>query len=384
MTTGNWSVPETEIMDSIAGAVDDGRAVLATVVAVEGSAYRRPGAKIVITEDGGGVGSITAGCLEDAVRSLAREVFEDDTPRVERFDLTGTDEEWGLGLGCNGVIDVLFEPLDESYRPVVDAYQRGEDVSVVTVLDSGTTGISRGERALAFRTRDSGDGELVFEASDWPDWVRQEASGPAAKLLDDETSERRTLERGEHRVDVFIDSVTAPPELIIFGSGHDVSPLVSLAKQVDFRVTVVTFRGAAASEDRFPAANRVLSMSPAEVRDELEFDSDTYAVVMSHNFIDDRIALEEVVATGTEYVGLMGPRKRFEEMRTEIEAEGRTLDDGDLDRIYSPAGLDLGGSTPVQIAHSIVAEVSAVHNERDPKHLRERDGPIHDRSPGDD
>jgi xanthine dehydrogenase accessory factor len=146
-------------------------------------------------------------------------------------------------------------------------------------------------------------------------------------------------------------------------------------------VTVASFRGAAATEDRFPSADRVLSTSPADLRDTLAFDTDTYAVVMTHNFVDDRIALEELLATPVEYIGMLGPRKRFEEIEAAIADDGRTVSEADRDRIYAPAGLDLGGDTPFHIAQSIVAEVTAVHHDRDPHHLTDRDGPIHVRSP---
>jgi xanthine dehydrogenase accessory factor len=167
---------------------------------------------------------------------------------------------------------------------------------------------------------------------------------------------------------------------VVFGGGHDVAPVVELASQVDFRVTVVTFRGAAAKADRFPAADRVLSTSPADIREAVGFDADTYAVLMTHNFVDDRLALDELLATPVEYVGLMGPRKRFREMREAFDEEGRSFSDAELARIYTPAGLDLGGGTPYHIAQSIVAEVTAVHHGREPKHLKEREGPIHDRA----
>ncbi|MFT4946479.1 MAG: xanthine dehydrogenase accessory factor, partial [Natronomonas sp.] len=119
MTAGDWSVPETEVMDAVGDAIDDRRAVLATVVDVVGNAYRRPGAKMVIAEEGDGIGSITAGCLEDEVLAIAEDVIAEGRPRVEQFDLTGDDDVWGLGVGCNGVIDILLEPLEDSYRPVV-------------------------------------------------------------------------------------------------------------------------------------------------------------------------------------------------------------------------------------------------------------------------
>jgi len=374
MTAGDWSVPETEVMDAIDGAIDDRRAVLATVVDVEGNAYRRPGAKMVIADDGDGIGSITAGCLEDEVVGLAAEVLAEGRPFLERFDLTGDDDVWGLGVGCNGIIDILLEPLDESYRPVVDAYEAGEDIAVLTVLE-GAGDSERGDRALA---RPDGD-TLALEAPDWPDWLLGAVRGPAPELLEGDTSDTLTFDHEGATVEVFVDAVTAPPHLVVFGSGHDVAPVASLASQLDFRVTVASFRGATATEKRFPAADEVLSTSPADLRDAVEIDEDTYAVVMTHNFIDDRIALEELLETPTEYVGLLGPRERFEEMREDFNEDGREFTRAELDRIYTPAGLDLGGGTPFHIAQSIVAEVTAVHFDRKPKHLKDREGHIHER-----
>jgi len=198
-------------------------------------------------------------------------------------------------------------------------------------------------------------------------------------LLDSDTSDTLSFDRDGETVEVFVDSVTAPPNLVIFGTGHDVAPVADLASQVDFRVTVAGFRGATATEERFPAADEVLSTSPADVRRALDLDGTTYAVVMTHNFIDDRIALEELLESPVPYIGLLGPRERFEEIREECRAEGREFTDAELERIYTPAGLDLGGGTPFHIAQSIAAEVTAVRYGREPKHLREREGHIHER-----
>jgi len=362
-------------MDAIGAAIDDQRAVLATVVDVEGSAYRRPGAKMVIAEDGDGIGSITAGCLEDEVIDLAEEVLAAGRPHVERFDLVGEDDVWGLGVGCNGIIDILLEPLDEGYRPVVGAYEDGEDLAVLTVLEGGEAS-RRGDRTLA---RPDGDGSLDIDAPEWPDRLVEALAKPAGDLLATDTSDTLTVGHDGREVSVFVDAVSAPPDLVVFGSGHDVAPVASLASQVDFRVTVASFRGASATAERFPDADRVLSTSPAEIREAIEFDADTYAVVMTHNFIDDRIALSELLETPAEYVGLLGPRERFDELREDLREDGREFTAGELDRIYTPAGLDLGGETPFHIAQSIVAELTAVHFDREPRHLKEREGHIHER-----
>jgi xanthine dehydrogenase accessory factor len=375
MTAGDWSVPETEVLNAVGGAIDDDHAVLATVVDVVGNAYRRPGAKMLVTEDDDGVGSITAGCLEDEVLAIAEDVVTEGRPRVEQFDLTGDDDVWGLGVGCNGVIDILLEPLDDSYRPVVDAYERGEDIVALTVLDSDAADVSHGARAYATRA----DGSLSFDASGWPDWLLDTLEDPATKLLAAETSDTLEFEHDGERVEVFVDAVTAPPELVIFGSGHDIAPVANLGSRVDFRVTVASFRGATATDDRFPAADRVVSTSPAAIRETIDFDENTYAVVMTHNFVDDHITLEELLDTSVPYIGLLGPRERFQEIRDELREGGVELSQEDMGRIFTPAGLDLGGGTPFHIAQSVVAEVTAIRFGREPTHLTEREGHIHER-----
>ena len=128
MTQSNWSVPETEVVQRIRDRLDaDKTDVLATVVNVEGNAYRRPGAKMLLDEGGTGVGSITAGCLEDELVKVGREVRETGRPELVTYDLMEDDEDdvWGMGVGCNGVIEVLLEPLTETYRPAVEAFFDG-------------------------------------------------------------------------------------------------------------------------------------------------------------------------------------------------------------------------------------------------------------------
>lgn len=376
MTQPNWSVPETEVVQQISDRLDgDGSDILATIVDVEGNAYRRPGAKMLLDEGGSGVGSITAGCLEDELRSAAVGVRERGRPELVRYDLMEDDEDvWGLGVGCNGIIDVLLEPLDESYRPAVEAFDRGEDVAIVTVL-SGNGHLERGDRAY-YVPNDSRlrlpDGS---PAESWPDTI----AGPADELASRGRGEVLALEIDGAEVSFFVDGLSAPTDLVVFGSGHDVGPVTELAGLNDFRVTVVGFRGAVDLDDRFPAAHRTVTTSPGSIAEAIDIDDDTYAVVMTHNFVDDRITVEQLLESPAPYVGLMGPRKRFEEMLEAFDDEGVTLEEDAFASLYTPIGLDLGGGTPYQIAHSIVAEILAVTNDRAPRHLRDRDGHIHER-----
>ena len=377
MSEHDWAVSERDVLDAI-GAVRaaDERAAVATIVDVEGSAFRRPGAKMLVRADGSSHGLITAGCIEDEVMALVQDVLAADEPRIETYDLMEDDDVWGLGIGCNGILDVLVEPLDGSYDPLVTAVDDREPIAVLSVLegtdaDGGT--IPCGTRAYL---RD-GAVEPVDEA--FADWIADGVVDPARSLLADGKATVVEVGEGDVHARVFVDGIRPAPRLLVLGSGPDVGPVVDLGHKNGFRVDVVSFRGAVDVADRFPMADDTHSTTPAALAEAVDLDDDTYAVVMTHNFIDDRLALEPLVDAGVPYVGLMGPRDRFEEMLEAFADEGRTFDEAALERIYTPIGLNLGSGSPYGIATSILAEVLAVHNDRPPVHLKEREGPIHDR-----
>jgi len=376
MTEEQWSAPESVVLTATRELIESDRTgVLATVIGVEGNAYRRPGAKMLIPSDGDGIGSITAGCLEDEVLNLANQVLSEGNHRVETFDLMGDDDVWGLNVGCNGVIDLLLEPVDTRFRPLLDAYNANESVARLTVLESNEPEISDWQTAYA-----SVSGSVKTTAEPLPEWFRTAVSEQSGQIAANGKADTLTITGPDGNIRVFADGITPPPKLVLVGTGHDVAPAVDLGKKNDFKVSVVGFRGAQADSERFPKADHVTSTSPAVIRDAVDIDEDTYVVVMTHNFIDDRLAVDELVKSATSYIGLMGPRNRFEEMLTEFEAEGREFSQAELESVYTPVGLDLGGGTPYQIAHSIISEVLAIHNDRQPRHLKKRDGPIHRRA----
>jgi len=375
MTQRNWSVPETEVVQRIRDRLDaDGTDVLATIVDVDGNAYRRPGAKMLLDEGGEGVGSITAGCLEDELVRVGARVRETGRPELVTYDLMEDDEEdvWGLGVGCNGAIEVLLEPLTDAYRPAVEAFTERRDVGVLTVIDGGDSGFEQGDRAYYYPDGDALRTPEGDEAVDWPAGL----AGPARELAADGKADTVTVRHGGTEIEVFVDGLAAPADLVVFGTGHDVGPVTEFAAKNDFRVTVVGFRGAVDLEARFPAADRIVTTSPATVADDLDLGDRTYAVVMTHNFVDDQLTVEVLLNAGVPYVGLMGPRERFEQLR---EGFDESFGEAALESLYTPVGLDLGGGSPYQIAHSIVGEALAVSNGREPRHLREREGPIHER-----
>ncbi|WP_255169620.1 XdhC family protein [Natrononativus amylolyticus] len=389
MSHDNHPLPETALLERIGDRLDSADAadatgppdVVATVVAVEGAAYRRPGAKALFEAGGDGIGAITAGCLEDDLRRATARVRATGAPRIETYDLTAEDGVWGLGLGCNGVVTVLLEPLEAHYRRAVEPVRTRRDVAVCTVL-AAEGPLERGDRA--YYLPDEGLFETPGTDVTATGWPTAAVSGPAGEMTSEGRSGVVELSVGGRRLDVFVEAIPAPPTCLVFGSGPDVAPVVDLASRADFRVVVVGFRGAVDLEGRFPGADRTVTTSPRDLQDAVAIDERTHAVVMTHNFVDDRLVLETLLDSPAPYVGIMGPRKRFEELRAELAADGRPVSEGDLERIYAPIGLDLGLGTPAGIAQSVVAELLAVSRDRRPGHLRDRGGPIHDRPRPDD
>ncbi len=380
MTVNMWSVPETKVVQEIERRLDDGENadVLATVVDVEGNAYRRPGAKSLSRSDGSGIGTITPGCLEDEIHDASASVRESGRPELVKYDLMEDEEDgWGLGVGCNGIIDVLLEPLSVTYQPVVEAFTGGRSIAVCTVLDSDNDHtLSPGDRAYYHPDDDRLSTPSGDTASAWP---VDQLAGPANEFASRGNASTLEVEHDGLTLSIFVDGVAPPEELVIFGTGHDVTPVTEFGAKTGFRVTVVGFRGAVDLEDRFPDADRTVTTSAGRLADDINLGPGTHAVVMTHNFLDDRLTVDALLDAGVPYIGLMGPHDRFERMLEAFESEGRSIDREALETVYTPVGLDLGDGSPYGIAHSIVAEVIAVANDRKPRHLRERDGHIHER-----
>lgn len=348
----------------------DEEAAVATIVGVEGSAFRRPGAKMVIPRDGGTHGAITPGCLEETILDVAQSVLEDGAASVRTYDFTN-DDEWGVGLGCNGVIDVLTEPLDASWGDALAAVSDDRSVTMATVTETSDDSIPEGSRCFV-----EADGAVCPASNRAPLPDRLVDADRLAETPDGTTV---TLTEGDESIEVFVDRLEPPAELLVFGWQLDVQPVTKLAREAGFRVTVAAGRGAYADADTFPHADRVVSTHPSDLDDVISVPERTYAVIMSHNFVDDRIAVEALLRTDVPYIGLMGPRKRFEEMQSASEADGRSFASDELDRVATPVGLDLGGDDLSTVALSIVSEAVAVRNEESGGRLTQKAGPIHSR-----
>jgi len=368
-----WSITNADLRAQLqACRRDETDAALITVAAVDGSAYRRPGAKMLVPADGDAAGAVTAGCLEGAIQNIAADVISTDRSRIEVFDLMDDDGSWGLGLGCNGIIDVLVEPIDASFDKVLATLENGDSISIVTVLDG---------KKVGRRTLITADGpESVPDRKPVPKSVLTDAADTIDSFHNTGTTNTVTITTGNQEYTLLIDNLQPVPEILLFGSQNDLSPLANLATDIGFRVTVHSPRGAVDNET-IPAADRVVTGHPSTIADTVGIPDHTYAVMMSHNLVDDGIALRTLLKeTTVPYVGLMGPRERFADLRDNFADDGVRLTEAELNRIATPVGLDLGSGEPVKIALSIVSEILAVSNNRTGGRLCERANPIHPRT----
>lgn len=343
--------------------------VVAVVVDVRGSAFRREGARLFVWPDGSWSGNISGGCLEPDVAMIAEEVRRSGRARTRRYDLA-EDEMWGLGLGCGGDVEVLLEPFrPEVYRRMLDAPAGGVRVRPLPEAEEGD-GVPE-----EFWWAPPADGEGTDPAAD----VAAEAA--AGDLPPDlarvaAARYRRGLPGTETTADgrrVFFDVILPPRRLVVCGAGHDSAPLVDLAAAAGFSVIVVDPRPAYANADRFPRATRIERAEAPEVLPQLGLGPRDAVVVKHHHLRRDQAALAAALRTRAGYVGQLGPRSRTEAMLAEV---GAPLPDQDA-RLRAPVGLDLGAESPEQLAVSIVGELLAWANGHPAGFLRERRGPIH-------
>ncbi len=342
------------ILDHVARLGQAGeRAAIATVVRIKGSAYRRPGAKLLVQESGATSGGISGGCLEADVRAAALEVVAGAPARLLHYD-TGSDEEtvWGLGLGCEGAVELHLQRADpELCKTLRELMSARAPFAIATLLPSG--------RAVPFA-----QGRLLGSTGSVQ--LDAEIARRASPLLDEGQSQ--LLQLGEESV--FIDVLRPPPHLAIFGGGDDAQPLASLAALAGFEVNVVDHRPAFLTAARFPPpVNLALRRASDGVAGLLQ-GKRPFAVVQTHALIHDRDWLRALLAESLAYIGLLGPRARGDEVLRQLGASAS-------ERVFAPVGLDLGADGPEQVAISIVAELLAVHSGRDPRHLRARQGGIH-------
>lgn len=322
------------------------RAALATVVRVRGSAYRHEGAKLVVADDGRIAGNVSGGCLEEDVREVARRVMESGITERRTY-CGGTNEiaAWDLGVGCEGEVEILIEPVLSDRATERGLIAAEVPFVVITRLDGVPC---PGEPA-----------RLVVSGDEAEEWLASDRS--------------QVLERDG--TTLFVDVMVPPPRLLVVSAGDDARHVARLADDVGFRVIVADRRPGLLAPERFPSSVRLVDTDAARLMERIVLDTHSFAVVMTHHFADDTDYLRALLLSPARYIGVLGPRQRTERILGILRAEG--VLSPDESRIYGPTGLDIGTDGAEQVALSVLAEILAVRSGRRPRSLRERGVPIH-------
>jgi xanthine/CO dehydrogenase XdhC/CoxF family maturation factor len=336
-----------ELADFLRAHQDDRALVLATVVATEGSSYRKPGAMMLVRENHQFAGLISGGCLEGDLVEHASAVFGDGRPRRITYDLSSDEDAiLSLGLGCGGIVHLLLQRLEREEgfgflpRLLDTVNERSTCILAVAHIESGN--LPLGATAMAdSQGRRSGDerlfGYLEQPARKWGSTGRYRYAGASP---------------GGGPGPVLLVRVEPSPRVLICGAGPDAVPVARQVDALGWECLVVDHRGAYARPDRFPASAQVLKAWPKDLADSFDLGEVDAAVVMSHNLEHDATYLAQLGPLNLRYLGLLGPRARREELQDRLGiTEGR---------VRGPAGLDIGAELPESVALSIIAEMHAV------------------------
>ncbi|NNM23706.1 MAG: XdhC family protein [Flavobacteriaceae bacterium] len=315
------------------------RAVLATVVALEGSSYRKPGVRMLLLENGTMIGAVSGGCVEKDIARQSEAVFHEDKPRMMTYD-------GRYRLGCEGILYILLEP----FRP---------DETCVSKLQE------------CFLLRNEFELKSTF--------MMQEGNaaglGTSVMIQGQSYLLNPTLQPSEE-LKSFVEVMPPCFKLMIFGAEHDAVQLCQFAAGTGWEVTVISGPLESKSFENFPGATAFYSVSPDQVALE-QIDDQTAVMVMSHNFANDLKFLLELKETKPAYLGLLGPAHRREKLLDQLLEYCPELSQEFIDSIHGPAGLNIGAETPQEIAISILSEVLSTVREKTPIPLKKKKGGIH-------
>ncbi len=353
-----------EIVEDVARWLSAGHTgiAVATVLKTFGSAPRKEGAKLAFLPAGAPAvgdlaagdlaaghlsGSISGGCVESAIIEEADAVIRSGEPKVIHFD-TSDDDAWDVGLPCGGSIDVLVEPIDiDTFNFARSLINRNERVAQITVISAGESDMT---------------GKLVVAGSGaWKGDFPPSLLNAALKLAADARSSGRIMLTDT--VEVFLDIVRPVPTLVAVGGVHTAMALSRMARVLGFITVVVDPRKTFSAAERFPDVDFLLTDWPQKAFERIPLTEDTAIVVLTHDPKLDDPALEAALSSGAFYIGALGSARTQEKRRKRLGGLG--FDEKALARIHGPVGLEIGSSTPEQIALSILAEVVAVMNGRD-------------------
>ncbi len=330
---------------------NEGKAIaLATVVQTWGSSPRRAGSKMAITLDGEIAGSVSGGCVENAVVEAGVRSLKTTRPQLLRFGVAD-ETAWEVGLACGGSIDVFVKPLDYKYFEALRSALESEKPAVSVTVLRGPDGFLGSEFLLGENERGAN-----------PIWkgLDEQITGLAAEALLQGASRRVRLS-GE--VEIFLEVIQPPPTLIVVGGVHIAVALTSMAKMLGYRTILIDPRRAWASRDRFPDVDRLIQAWPAEAFGQIEVTRSTAIAVLTHDPKLDDPALKIVLASPAFYIGALGSPATHARRRKRLLADA--VSEAQLSRLHAPIGLEIGAQSPEEIALAVMAEVVETRRKRE-------------------
>lgn len=356
----------------------DIKCVLATVVHVEGSSYRRAGARMLVDEYGNITGAISGGCLEGDALKKALFALEKQENKLITYDTSDEDDAViGAQLGCNGVIQVLFEPVHfGNNNNVCELLKMVVDIEVPSVtsigfnLDNtqeqlGTVLVSNGQEVFAHKNLGKETLKVLHEKSH--------------EVIENEKSSFLEMDGNEGMSHIFMEFHSSPVQLVLVGAGNDAQILAQQAELLGWKVIVTDGRPTHANKSRFVGSCQVIVTKPEATLENVRLDERTCFVLMSHNYNYDLSVLKLLLdKPEIPYIGILGPLKKYQRMLDELADEGLELSENDLSKIHAPIGLEMGAETPAEIGLSILAEIQSVLTNKTPMPLKQKKAPIHD------
>jgi xanthine dehydrogenase accessory factor len=355
------------------------QSALATVVHLDGSSYRRPGARMLVTDEGRMTGAISGGCLEGDALNKALLVMIQQQARLVTYDTSDEDDiTLGVQLGCNGIVRILIEPVisGNPLNPLellkkINA--KRQHAVLVTLFDMENKNREQPGTRLLLEEDGSIHGELEDRL------LMTTLLEDAGDVLHGQQSLFKKYKTGNQTISALIEYFPPAISLVIVGAGNDAQPMVSMADILGWEARVVDGRATHATTERFAAACQVLVSKPEKVLEQIPIDNQTVFVLMTHNYHYDLAMLRALLKTNAVYIGVLGPKKKLDRMLDEIQAGGPKLNREQLGRVFGPVGLDIGAETAGEIALSVIAEIKSVLAGKSGQSLRLKEDVIHPR-----
>ena len=317
------------------------KSILVTLVSLEGSSYRPPGVRMLITDDGSMIGAVSGGCVEKEIMKQSGAVFNTKIPRIMTYD-------GRYRLGCEGLLFLLLEPFEPSYSFLKEFENNINQEKVFEIK--------------TYYNREVGEHKNAGTEIVLSNGIKHSVNAKA--------------DRFELNSKMLIKHMEPCFKLVIIGAEHDAVQLCTLASFLGWHISVVVSISNPQTINDFPGAYEILHLEPEGI-EEITINENSAVILMTHSYARDLKYLSKLIDFSTSYIGLLGPKKRREKLLNAFIELYPEIDDSFLDLIHGPAGLNIGAETPQEIALSICSEILSVIRDKEPIYLCDKVNAIH-------